>query len=367
MPICIDTDALLHAVKGRPLAVVTTPAGWAPGLGAISDWLLEHADVRGYVALEHGLRGDLQDGVRFDSYVDERSGCPVYSMYGGGGRFPEELLAQVETVVFHVQDVSHRAYTFKLALAETLEAAAGTQIRVLVVDRPTPLAHLGSRGPLWKQFFPRELPVVIGTTLGELALWLARKQRLDVDVGVLPVGDWRRTMLWSDTGLPWIPPSPNVPSLASAYCYACTGVLQPTTVSEGRGTCKPFEYFGAPFVDAGGLVAALNGRGLPGVAFREAYFTPAFNKYAGELCAGAHLMILEPRRVEPLKTMLAVLQELIRHGSAEFELTKGFSNWMDGEPWDVTKLSGLDTDVYLGGAAAQSRAFMDDIDDCLLY
>jgi len=359
MPARLDIDALSKAVTGRRVAVVCTPAGWVPGLGPISDYMMDHADVRGFVALEHGLRGDLQDGVQFDTYVDERSGCPVYSMYGKGRALPEELLQSVDVIVFHVQDVSHRAYTFKQAMAETIEAVAGTQVRVVVLDRPTPLGHLGCHGPLYAQYFPEPLPVVISMTLGELALWLVRSRGLDVDLDVIPVRDWHRDMTWPETGLPWIPPSPNVPSLDSVYCYACTGILQRTTISEGRGTCKPFEFFGAPFVDAAGLVHGLTARQLPGVTFRETYFTPAFSKYAGELCAGAHLMVLEPRRVKPLETMFAVLQEFAVHAQGRFDVDNSFSSWLDGTSWDVDRLVDLNVEAYLAAADERTRAFQD--------
>jgi uncharacterized protein YbbC (DUF1343 family) len=309
----------------------------------------------------------LQDGVHFEAYQDARTQRPVYSFYGDTRTFPEPFLREVDMVVFHAQDVSHRAYTYHWALADTLAAAARTRTRVLVLDRPSPLAHLGSHGPLFPQFFPLGLPVVLAATLGELARWLRDRLHLGVDLHVLPVRNWRRTDRWPHTGLPWVPPSPNIPSLDSAYAYACTGILQQTNVAEGRGTCKPFEYFGAPFVNARELVAVLTRRRLPGVTFREVCFQPAFNKYAGEVCAGCHLMITEPGQIDVLCVMFGILQELARSHPRRFRLLPGFGAWLDGQAWSVEKLSELDADAYLTQAAVQTREFVTSISPFLLY
>ncbi|MBN2449624.1 MAG: DUF1343 domain-containing protein, partial [Lentisphaeria bacterium] len=204
-------------------------------------------------------------------------------------------------------------------------------------------------------------------TLGELGRWFARKRGLGVDLTVLPVSGWKRDMTWRETGLPWIPPSPNLPAVDSAVCYACTGSIQHTSVSEGRGCCKPFEYVGAPFVDAERLVARLNGARLPGVCFREAYFTPAFNKYQGQLCAGFHLMILEERSVDPLRTMFAVFQALADLHPADFTLKPGFARWLDGTEWTAERLLGLDVEAYLAAAAEGCRAFAADMAPDRLY
>jgi len=367
MSVEFDLDGLLERTRGKRLAVACPPAGWLPGRGLVADFLADRADVRGFLALEHGLRGELQDGVRFDSCTDARTGLPVFSFYGGTHTFPPEFLSEVDLVVFHAQDVSHRAYTYKQALADTLTVAARTDTAVLVLDRPSPLAHLGSRGPLLAQFFPAPLPVVLAVTLGELARWLRLRQELDVDLAVVPVRGWRRSMGWRETGLPWVPPSPNIPSLDSAYCYACTGILQQTNVSEGRGTCKPFEYFGAPFVDARRLVSALSTRALRGLLFREVYFQPAFGKYAGQTCAGAHLIIEAPAAVQPLRAMFAVLQELARLHPGRFELLPGFAAWLDNGTWDGQRLAALDIDAEIAAARPGVETFMDEMAPFLLY
>lgn len=369
MPVRFALDRLRETLAGQRVGVICTPAGWIPECGNLGDWLAADSavDVRAMFALEHGLRGDLQDGVHFDSYTDPRTSLPVYSYYGGSYTFPKEVLAELEVVVFHAQDVSHRAYTYKQTLADTLRATAGTATRVVVLDRPTPLGHLPCQGPIGQQFFPAPLPVIHPFTLGELGLWLRRELALDVDLEVIPLTGYRREMTWRDTGLPWVPPSPNIPSLDSCYAYACTGMLQHTTVSEARGICKPFEYFGAPWLAPDPLVKALNARRLPGVWFREAWYTPAFNKFAGQLCGGVHLMFADHRALDPLRTALTILRELRRHHPEQALPTAGFNRWLDGGDWTADRLDQLDLEAFLGTVDQAGASFAASLADVALY
>jgi len=368
MAVFFDLDAVVRLLGKRSVGIISTPAGWVEGRGALADAMVGELSVTGLFALEHGIRGDLQDGVHFETYTDERTGIPVYSFYGGTGyTFPTAVMETLDVVLFHAQDVSHRAYTYKQTLAATLLAAAGTRTAVVGLDRPTPLGYMGNHGPLWNQFFPEPIPVIDAFTLGELGRWLVRRRDLDVDLEVIPAGNWRRDMTWRETGLPWIPPSPNIPFVDSAVCYACTGILQHTSISEGRGCCKPYEFVGAPFADGAAISRQLNALGLPGVAFREVYFTPAFNKFAGTLCAGVHLMILDERRVDALRTSFAILRAFATHAAAGFELTRGFGRWLDGTEWDAERLRDLDVEAFLTAAESQSEAFTQSMADDLLY
>lgn len=366
--VSFDLDELVRVVAGRRAAVVTGPAGFLPAVGAFAEFAVRELDVRGFLALEHGLRGELQDGVVFDRYEDSRTGLPVFSYYGLANTFPDDFLRNnVDVVVFHVQDVSHRAYTYKQALAATLEAAVRTDVAVVVLDRPTPLAHLGAWGPCARQFFPQPLPVGIPLTLGELARLLEKETGQGGNTTVLPVQNWRRQTPWPSTGLPWIPPSPNIPSLESAYAYTCTGIIQATNVSEGRGTCKPFEYIGAPFVNAAQLTAELNGLRLPGVLFREVYFLPGFNKYAGQVCAGVHLVFTDPASLDPFRTQLSILQTLARQHSREFEVKPGLGHWLDGGPWDTARLQALDVAEYARSAVEDAARFLQQAEYARVY
>jgi uncharacterized protein YbbC (DUF1343 family) len=327
---------------GARVGVVCTPASLLEdGRDLIA--ALPRERVTAFLALEHGLRGELQDGVVFDSYVDRVTGLPVYSFYGSSQGVPPGFLEAVDVVVFCVQDVSHRAYTFKQALASLLSAAVAAGTPIVVLDRPTPLAHWGAWGPLCCQFFPVPLTVGIPFTLGELARCLVAELQLDVDLSVLAVRGWERSMAWPATGLAWVPPSPNVPTVTSAYAYALTGLLQATNVSEGRGTCKPFEFIGAPFLEAEPLAERLNSHGLPGLLFRPVYFQPQFGKYAGEVCAGVHVLIMDPLICGPMRAQLTILQEVARGRPETLKLTPGFGRWLDGaEDWSPERLRDLD-------------------------
>jgi uncharacterized protein YbbC (DUF1343 family) len=368
MAVQFDVEGLCRVLGDRAVGVIATPAGWLPGLGALNDILPARAKVKAMLGLEHGLRGDLQDGVHFDTYTDARTGIPVYSFYGGSGHtFPRAVFDDIEVVVFHAQDVSNRAYTYQQTLAATLIAAAEAGTDVIVLDRPAPLAHLGNRGPLWPQFFPEPIPVIHGFTLGELGRWLVRRQRLPVHYEVRELRGWRRSMTWRDTGLPWIPPSPNIPSADSAVCYSCTGIIQHTNVSEGRGCCKPFEYIGAPFVKSAALADRLNAAALPGVAWREVFFQPAFNKHQGQVCAGVHLLVQDERQIDPLRTQLTLLRALAELHPDQFECTAGLGRWLEGGEWTTARLLQLDIDAFLHAAAAQAASFTTDIAAELIY
>jgi uncharacterized protein YbbC (DUF1343 family) len=199
--------------------------------------------------------------------------------------------------------------------------------------------------------------VLPALTMGELALWLRTRERLDVDLRVLPVQGWRRSLNWPETGLPWVPPSPNIPTVDSVYAYACTGIIQASNVAEGRGTCKPFEYIGAPFLRAEALAAALTARKLPGVLVRPLHFQPAFDKFAGQVCGGVHILAQNPARLRPLLTQLTILQEIARQAPTAFELKPGFAEWLDRAAWSPARLAELDIPGYLAKTQPACRRF----------
>ncbi len=406
MHAAFDLERLARECRGLRTGLAFTPAAWVPPHGDLGEFLKAHCDLRAFLALEHGLRGELQDGVAVESGTDARTGLPVFSFYGEKKGVPDAFWDAVDVAVFCTQDVSHRAYTFQWTLAELLASAVAHSRRVVVLDRPTPLAQLGTQGPMGCQFFPLPFPQFPALTLGELARWLVaetegkrqkaegrsenaefRTQNAELNaknpqttdhgprtvtpshchtakpshssvLSVIPVRNWRRRDGWGRTGLPWVPPSPNIPTVESAYAYACTGIIQATTVSEGRGTCQPFSVIGAPFLDGRKLAAALNARRLPGVLLRETFFKPGFNKFAGQPCHGVQLMLRTPHRLRPLRTQMAILQELARLAPGEFKLTAGFGDWLDnGADWTPERLAGLDIPAFEAECAAACTAF----------
>lgn len=347
---------LSRVLRGARVGLAATPASRvAPGV-AVEAFLLAEGCLSCFLALEHGLRGELQDGVEFADGLDARTGLPVFSFYGAAKTVPSAFFAGIDVAVFCVQDVSHRAYTFKQSLAELLQGAARHGVKVVVVDRPTPLAHLGSSGPLHPQFFPVALPVVIPYTLGELGRLLAREKSLDLDLEVLRFEGWQRSSGWPDE-FPWIPPSPNIPTLDSAYAYAVAGLIQATNISEGRGTCKPFEYIGAPFVEPAALQSALAAWDLPGIEWRGTYFKPGFGKYAHEVCGGVQLMIRNRRILNPVRTSMVLLRELALTAPGRFTPLPGLEKWLDGKIRSAADFRALEVDETSRRWEDESAAF----------
>lgn len=367
MPVVYPIEPLINRLRGRRVGLATTPGSRLSPDMYLERVLSKQADLRAFLALEHGLRGELQDGVTFDSYADPVTGLPVFSFYGVHKQVPDAFFEAVDVCVFCVQDVSHRAYTFKQTLAALLEQAGNHNTDIIILDRPTPLAHLGSRGPVHPQFFPLALPVVIPYTLGELGLYLVNKQGIPVNVEVLPVKNWRRNDRWDHSASPWIPPSPNIPTLHSAYAYLATGLLQATNLSEGRGTCNPFDFFGAPFIAPDALDTMMRAARLPGVEWRELYFKPGFNKYAGQVCGGLQLMITDPENFSPVMTSLTLLQSLARLYPAQFEVMDGLCEWLDGSPRTMDEFANLNVSSLSNQWQSQARLFDEDMDIVRLY
>lgn len=249
---------------------------------------------------EHGYRGEAQAGERVADYVDPMSGLPVVSLYGESKKPDPARLADLDLVVYDLQDAGLRWYTYLGTLTRLLEALAelpvGSRPGLLLLDRPNPLSGELVEGPGLVPGFeslvgPRDIPIRHGLTLGEYALMQAGPLGLGSELRVLAMEGWERRMDIADCGLPWVPPSPNLPTPESLRAYAATCLLEGTNVSEGRGTTKPFETFGAPWIDGPALARAVDGLGIGGLRARPLFFSPSFSKHAGELCEGVQLHI----------------------------------------------------------------------------
>ncbi len=269
---------------------------------------------------EHGIRGAAAAGENVQDGVDAQSGVPVFSLYGERNKPTPEMLQSVDLLVYDIQDVGARFYTYISTLKLCMEAAAEHHIPFLVLDRPNPLGAMVD-GPLLDDSLRSfvgmvRIPVVYGMTCGELAQfmnasgWLAGGVK--ADLAVIWMEGWNGSMSWQDTGLPWIAPSPNIPTAATAEVYPATCFLEATNVSEGRGTTAPFFLLGAPFLNADSLAAELNARQLPGVSFIPAQFTPTSSKHAGALCYGVRLEMRDRLLFRPVLTGLVVISELLR-------------------------------------------------------
>jgi uncharacterized protein YbbC (DUF1343 family) len=262
------------------------------------------------MAPEHGLWGAAQDHASIPATRDPATGLPVVSLYGARREPTAAMLEGLDAVVVDLQDVGARYYTFAWTLVLVMRRCARAGVRVIVLDRPNPLGGETVEGnipdPAFASFVGlHPLPARHGLTIGELALHHDREQAIGCDLEIVPMRGWRRRMTWEDTGLPWVPPSPNMPTLDTARVYPGGCLLEGTNLSEGRGTTRPFEWIGAPYLDAHRYAAALNDAGLPGVHFRPARFVPTFHKWAGQLCGGVQVHVLDRRRFKPFLTGLA--------------------------------------------------------------
>lgn len=297
---------------GKRVGLITNPTGVTAGLRSTVDVLHAVPQVE-LVALfgpEHGVRGDTHAGTHVTDARDPATGLPVYSLYGKTRKPTPEMLAGLEVLVYDIQDIGSRSYTYISTMAAAMEAAAENRVAFMVLDRPNPLTGNRIEGrPLdmtYKSFvgyFP--IPYVYGMTCGELARmingegWLADSVKCDLTV--IAMRGWRRDMWFDDTGLPWVPTSPHIPHADTALFYAATGIMgELQTISEGVGYTLPFELAGAPFIDSAEVFAdALNRRNLPGVTFRPMYFKPYYiDRVKGQRCGAVQIHITDRDRVD---------------------------------------------------------------------
>ncbi|WP_329482116.1 DUF1343 domain-containing protein [Kribbella sp. NBC_01484] len=315
-----------RALAGQKVGVISNPTGILPDLSHIVDTM--HAsgkvDIVAVFGPEHGFRGTAQAGGSEQDHVDPRTGIMVYDAYGANADKLVSLYTKsgVETVVFDIQDVGARFYTYIWTMYEAMLAAVRTGARFVVLDRPNPVGGY-ARGPMLKPGYTsgvgkEEIIQQHGMTVGELArLFNAEYLPLDADgarleeLQVIPVKNWRRDQLYDDTGLTWVMPSPNMPTPDTALLYPGLCLFEATNMSEGRGTTRPFELIGAPYVDYK-WAEALQTKTIPGVEFREAYFTPSISKNANLLCGGVQVQITDPHRVEAITAATHMIVEARR-------------------------------------------------------
>ncbi len=312
-------------VRGLRVGLVVNPSSITPDLDHASVALSGRRGIR-VTALfgpEHGIAADAQDLVEVGHSRDRETGLPVYSLYGETRVPTPEMLAGVDAMVYDVQDVGSRYYTFVYTMLHVMEACARERKRVVVLDRPNPIGGDAVDGnvldPAYRSFVGMHpLAVRHGMTPGELALLFREELALDVDLHVVPMKGWRRAMAYEDTGLPWVMPSPNIPTVDTAFVYPGGCLVEGTNLSEGRGTTRPFELVGAPWLDGHALARALEKEHLPGVGFRAAAFTPTFQKHAGELCHGVQVHVLDRRRFPAFLTYLLLIQHARRQDPGRF-------------------------------------------------
>lgn len=304
-----------NLLKGANLGAVVHPASVLPDLRHTADAL---GDIKGFRLIslfgpQHGARGEQQANmIESGFYRDPDTGLPVHSLYGESRRPTEEMMQGIDILLFDLQDVGTRVYTFIHTMAYCMEACAAFRKKMVVLDRPNPIGGTRVEGNLlhnaYRSFvglYP--VPMRHGMTVGELALLLNSEFGIQCDLEVIAMEGWRRDAWFDQTGLPWVQPSPNIPTLDSAVVYPGMVLFEGTKTSEGRGTTRPFELIGAPFIQSARYAGHLNNLGLAGVTFRPAYFQPTFDKWAGEMCGGAQVHVTDRDRFEPYLTGIAAV------------------------------------------------------------
>jgi uncharacterized protein YbbC (DUF1343 family) len=329
-------------LAGRRLGLIANPTSVNGELAHSIDLLLGAGlDLVALFGPEHGLRGEAQYMVAVgDEARDRRTGLPVHSLYGhtAASLSPTtEMLAGLDTVLFDMQDVGSRYYTYAATMVLAMRVCARAGVEMVVLDRPNPLGgelvEGGSVRPGFESFVGLlDVPNRHGLTVGEIARMAREQERLDVALTVVPMDGWRRDMRFSETGLPWVLPSPNMPTEDTALVYPGMCLLEGSEVSEGRGTTRPFEIAGAPYVDGHALAEALTAAELPGVRFRPLVFAPTFEKHAGKPCGGVQLHVFDRRAFRPYLTGVAFLRAVRTLWPGEFAWRSRAYEFVDQVP-----------------------------------
>jgi uncharacterized protein YbbC (DUF1343 family) len=311
----------ISLVEGKRIGLITNQTGRLPtGEHLVAALLRRNVDVVSLLAPEHGFSGQLAAGDIVSPDQDTSTGITVHSLYGETRKPTQDMLQGLDILIYDLQDVGVRFYTFISTMGLAMEAAAAVGIPFVVLDRPNPLGGIRVEGPLMddslKSFvgmYP--IPVIYGLTCGELARMIVGEEWLSglsyLDLKVIPMEGWSREMLWDQNGLSWIPPSPNIPDATTALIYPATCYFEATNLSEGRGTTEPFRLIGAPFLDGETLAKSLNALELPGVEITSQIFSPRASKHEGVSCEGFRLRIINDREFQPVGSGLAMLTSIL--------------------------------------------------------
>ncbi|MFG6493724.1 DUF1343 domain-containing protein [Fictibacillus sp. UD] len=310
-------DQEMSVLKGKNVGLITNPTGIDRSLNSIVDVLYNHPDIelKALYGPEHGVRGSAQAGQYVEFYTDSKTGLPVYSLYGATKKPTPEMLEGIDVLVFDIQDVGTRFYTYIYTMAYAMEAAKENNIPFVVLDRPNPLGGEQVEGPVLDQAYSSfvglyPIPLRHGMTVGELANLFNEEFGIGADLKVVEMKGWKRSWAYEDSGLEWVLPSPNMPTKDTALVYPGSALIEGTNVSEGRGTTKPFELIGAPFINGDELAKKLNDEALPGVKFRSASFIPASSKHAGKLSHGVEIHVTDGQLFQPVLTGITLVKAI---------------------------------------------------------
>ena len=319
-------ESRLELVEGSRVGLIVNPASINSDFEHAADLFFQNPNIHltSLFGPQHGIRGETQDNmIEWQTFTDCRTGLPAYSLYGETRKPTADMLADVDVLVFDVQDVGTRVYTFIYTMALAMEAAREHGKKVVVLDRPNPIGGLQVEGNLHEPEFHSfvgmyPIPMRHGLTVAELARLFNEEYGITCELEVVAMEGWRRDMFFDETGLPWVLPSPNMPTVDTAVVYPGAVMFEGTMVSEGRGTTRPFEFVGAPYINPKRLQEEVSKESLPGVVFRPVHFQPTFHKFAGELCGGLQTHVTDRRAFKPVLTAIAILQAINRLYPTQF-------------------------------------------------
>jgi uncharacterized protein YbbC (DUF1343 family) len=364
----------MDLLAGKRVGIICNHTSVLPNGVHLADTLVRRGvNVTALFGPEHGVRGIAPAGESVGDHPDPATGIPVYSLYGTTRTPSQAMLERIDVMIFDVQDVGARFYTYAATMAYAMQACAENGKAFIVLDRPNPIGGTEVEGPVldltlrtFLGLFP--VPIRHGLTIGELAKMIIGEgwnDNTSLALTVVPMEGWRRSMWYDETGLPWIAPSPNMRTLATATVYPGMCLVEASNISEGRGTQTPFETVGAPAVDAENLARALNARGLPGVTFVAATFTPVADsvaapdpKHKGKRCGGVTLRVTDRKAFRPVLTGLSVLREFQRAYPEKFTLREGLMDRLLGDNVPRAEFqAGLEPAVILEHCAAKIMQF----------
>lgn len=362
---------------GKKLGLITNVTGIDKKFESTINIINSEFDLRLLFSPEHGIRGEQQAGESVSSYTDSITGKKVISLYGHKKAPIKEELDEIDALVYDIQDIGVRYYTYIYTMYLSMEACAKYNKEFIVLDRINPLGGNIVEGNILNLKYSSfvgmlEIPNRYALTIGELANFINDSLNINCKLKIVPITNWERGLYQDETDIPWIAPSPNIPTINSAIAYVGTCLFEGTNVSEGRGTTKPFEIIGAPWIDPYKLSEELNSKDLEGVYFRSVYFRPTFSKYANELCAGVQLHILDRDKFSPLKaglSLLYVIKEMYKEDFSFNSVTEEFNYHF------INHLSGTDDimnpevtlEAFLNKIEKESEEFKVLVDKYKLY
>ncbi|MGP4073944.1 exo-beta-N-acetylmuramidase NamZ family protein [Piscibacillus sp. B03] len=374
----IFIDKYIDNYKKQRIGLVTNPTGVNRKLESTIDLLNDRLNLTTLFSPEHGIRADLKEGEEVEDSIDEITGLPIYSLYGETRRPTSNMLSKVDVVIFDIQDIGSRYYTYIYTLAYILEACKEHKKEVIVLDRPNPINGLHVEGNIVKDSYKSfvglyPLPIRHGMTVGELARLFNKEFDIKCSLTVIPMENWDRSKYFDELDWPWVPPSPNVTGVEMQLLYPGTCLIEGTNLSEARGTVRPFEMIGAPFIDARAVTSKFNDLNLSGVIARPVSFTPTYQKFSGEVCHGIQLHVLDRDEINSFYIGAQLINIIYQMYPADFEFIKDersdhyFFDLLAGTNELRQAIVDSNLDEYLNGIRNELEAFLPTREKYLIY